>query len=75
MSAINIKAEVETVIKRELIGHEKAVVIFLFRSGMANPIDIAREMLTRHLANNTTRHEAVMAERADLLKQLAAIDN
>lgn len=71
---MNIKQEVESVLQRALIGHEKAVVITLNRQGMMNPIDIAREMLTRHLANNDRQLDGIMNQRAELQLEMARLD-
>lgn len=70
-TTINIRAEVETVLGRELIGHEKAIVAHLRGTGMANPIDIARSMLQRHVANQTRLVELAQQE---LARQQAALD-
>lgn len=70
MSKSNIKSEVAHVLGRELIGHETAVVLHLSRAGMVNPVDIAREVLTRHVANIeraiSLQQEALMSQRAAL---------
>lgn len=72
-NTINIRAEVEAVLGRELIGHEKAIVAHLRSAGMANPIDIARAMLQRHLQNAALRMEAIRREHEELKAALAAL--
>lgn len=66
-----IRNEVESVLGRALIGHEKAIVIHSIANGMMNPLDIARAMLERHLAHNETRLNGIMDERVALQMQLA----
>ena len=73
MANVNIKAEVESVIGRELIGHEKAIVITLFRLGMMNPIDIARSMYQQHLENATRTRDHYQSEIHSLENALARL--
>lgn len=71
---MDIKREVESVLHRDLIGHEKAVVIMLNRQGMVNPVDIARELLTRHLNNERSNLERIQNSIAHLNNELAMLD-
>ena len=71
---MDIKREVESVLRRDLIGHEKAVVIMLNRQGLVNPVDIARELLTRHLNNERSNLEWIQNSIAHLNNELAMLD-
>lgn len=71
---MDIKKEVESVLHRDLIGHEKAVVIVLFRQGMVNPVDVARELLNRHLNNERSNLERIQNSIAHLQNELAMLD-
>lgn len=72
-TTINIRAEVESLLGRELIGHEKAIVIHLNRQGMMNPFDIAKKMLARHIENATTRQHSIASELVSLENELKAV--
>jgi hypothetical protein len=69
-----LKAEVESVLQRALIGHERAIVAHFIARGMMNPIDIARALLTRHLDNNASRAKAIDEERRDIERQLRMVN-
>ncbi len=75
MGKLDIKKEVETVLGRELIGHERAIVAHAISKGMVNPADIAMTMLDRHLANVETRIELEEKNRLAILAEMTRVIN
>lgn len=71
MSTIAVRKEVAKVLNRELVGVENSWAIVLVNSGMVNPVDVAREIVTRHVANIKKRIELESAELVEQEKELA----
>lgn len=71
MSTIAVRKEVAKVLNRELVGVENSWAIVLVQNGMVNPVDVAREIVTRHVANIKKRIELESAELAEQEKELA----
>lgn len=70
-----LKAEVATVLGRELIGHESAMVYVAADKGMVNPHDIAKHILATHI-DNMNRSIAIQQNQVvELEKQLRIVND
>lgn len=71
---VNLKAEVAKVLGRELVGIENACVHHYASGGMVNPVDIARAIVERHIANVNRNISALQNQVLDLEKELRIVN-
>lgn len=75
LNTVNLKAEVAKVLGRELVGIENACVSHYASGGMMNPVDIARAIIERHIANTNRNISALQNQVLDLEKELRIVND